>query len=56
MQLGSIPAAAEDEYYDEDDAEELTSFDFLAFMSERGGNGQVDLDNASSFSVENFEL
>jgi hypothetical protein len=57
VQLGSIPAAAEDEYYDEEDAEELTTFDFLAFMTEVGsGGGQVDLDSASSFSAENFEL
>ena len=54
--MGSIPAAAEDEYYDEEDAEELTTFDFLAFMTEVGGGGQVDLDSASSFSAENFEL
>ena len=56
VQLGSIPEAAEDEYYDEEDAEELTSFDFVAFMAEVGGAGQVDLDSASSFSAENFEL
>jgi hypothetical protein len=56
VQLGSIPAAAEDEYYDEEDAEELTTFDFLAFMAERGGGGQVDLDIANSFSAVNFEL